>query len=119
MPGWLGRLFRRPEPTDAPDIYGRSGKWPRVRAEHLKREPACAACGKTEDLEVHHIIPVAEALRLGKPELELDPENLITLCSDPCHLVHGHLMSWVRWSPSVREDAAAYRKRLEASRSRQ
>ena len=120
MPGWLGRLFRRPEPTDAPDIYGRSGKWPRVRAEHLKREPACAACGKTEDLEVHHILPYhLDASKECDDGTNGFDGNLITLCADPCHYVHGHLMSWLRWNVSVREDAAAYRKKLEAARARQ
>lgn len=113
---FLRALFANREQST--ETYGRSGKWPRVRAEHLQREPACVACGRSDDLEVHHIIPVAEALRRGQPELELDPGNLITLCADPCHLVHGHLMSFVRWSPSVRADAAAYRKKLDEAKTR-
>lgn len=113
---FLRSLFaNREQPSES---YNRSGKWPRVRAEHLQREPACVACGRSEDLDVHHIIPVAEALRRGQPELELDPGNLITLCADPCHLVHGHLMSFSRWSPSVRADAAAYRKKLDEAKTR-
>lgn len=95
--GLLGWLFGRR------DEYGRSGAWPRVRAEHLKREPACAACGRQGDVDVHHVIPYHV-----DPRLELDPGNLITLCADPCHLVFGHLLSWRRANPFVREDAAMY-----------
>lgn len=95
----LGWLFRQ---------YGRSGAWPRVRAEHLRREPACIACGRTSNLEVHHIRPYAKF-----PELELATDNLCTLCGDPCHLVFGHLLNYrTRWNPSVREDAARYMERI-------
>lgn len=95
-------IFRRP------DEYGRSGAWPRVRAEHLRREPACIACGRDRDLEVHHIRPYAKF-----PELELSPENLCTLCSEPCHLVFGHLLNFrTRYNVRVREDAARYLARL-------
>lgn len=89
------------------DRYGRSGQWPRVRREHLEREPACAACGRTAKLEVHHVQSYSQ-----HPELELEPSNLLTMCADPCHFVHGHLMSWTRINPHVREDAARYLQRL-------
>jgi 5-methylcytosine-specific restriction endonuclease McrA len=106
MFGWL--LNRRPDDYGAP----RSGQWPRVRREHLSRQPECQACGRTKEMEVHHIRPFHD-----NPALELDPQNLITLCADPCHIVHGHLMSWLRSNKSVVEDCAAYRKKLaEASR---
>ena len=106
----LARLLGKATP-EAPDEFGRSGKWPRVRAEHIRREPECVACGRSDELEVHHIQPYHE-----KPELELDSGNLITLCADPCHFVHGHAMNW-QWSvPSVREDCVAYRRRLKAAR---
>lgn len=103
--GLLSWFFR------PPDEYGRSGQWPRVRREHLEREPACAACGRDEDVQVHHIVPYHV-----DPRLELDPGNLITLCSDPCHLVFGHLLDYRRRSnPFVREDAAAYLHRRRAT----
>lgn len=106
--GILSWLFR------SPDEYGRSGAWARVRREHLEREPACAACGRSKELEVHHVQPYHE-----HPELELDPGNLITLCGDPCHLVHGHLLNWKRSNPHVREDAARYRERMRECSSLQ
>lgn len=104
MLGWLRR--------QADDVFGRSGSWARVRREHLEREPACVACGRSRDLEVHHVLPYH-----AHPERELDPTNLITLCADPCHLVFGHLLDYRRrFNPSVREDAERYRQRMrEAS----
>ena len=105
MFGWL--FNRRPDDYGAP----RSGQWPRVRREHLARQPVCQACGRSKDLEVHHIQAFHD-----KPELQLDPSNLITLCGDPCHIVHGHLMSWLRINKDVVADCAAYRRKLaEAS----
>lgn len=94
-------------------LYGRAGAWARVRREHLEREPECAACGGKEDLQVHHIVPYSVDARL-----ELDPENLITLCAHPCHLVHGHFMSWQRFNPHVRQHCRSYRDGLERSKTR-
>lgn len=90
------------------DFFGRSGKWPRVRKQHLEKEPACVACGRAKELEVHHIVPYH-----ANPQLELDPDNLITLCADPCHLVHGHLMNFSRSNPDVRTDAEHYRRKMQ------
>ena len=107
-------LGRRPAPDPVLGAgRARSPKWPAVRAAHLKAHPTCAACGRRESLEVHHVQPVSV-----RPDLELDPENLLTLCADPCHLVHGHCMSWSRWCPTVVADVGAYRLRLEAARLR-
>jgi 5-methylcytosine-specific restriction endonuclease McrA len=89
----------------------RAGAWPRVRREHLLKEPECVACGRAKDLEVHHIVPYSK-----DHSLELDPANLVTLCADPCHFVHGHLMSWTRFNPEVREDCARYRAKLEQAK---
>jgi 5-methylcytosine-specific restriction endonuclease McrA len=108
MFSWLRRRIE--------DLFGRSDSWARVRREHLEREPACAACGRSRELEVHHVVPYHE-----RPELELDDGtngldgNLITLCADPCHFVHGHLLNWKRSNPHVREDADRYRERIRAT----
>lgn len=99
MLGWLRRTTE--------NLFGRSGAWARVRRQHLEREPACVACGRSKDLEVHHMQPYHE-----HPELELDPGNLITLCAQPCHFVFGHLLNWSRSNPMVRHDANAYRARM-------
>lgn len=64
----------------------RSPEWSKLRKQHLAVEGACAACGGTSLLQVHHIDPVHLA-----PEKELDPTNLITLCiRNLCHLEVGH-----------------------------
>ena len=83
----------------------RAADWRRIRAEHMEKEPACAACGRTHDLIVHHIIPVNVS-----PALELDLQNLITLCASPCHIVFGHFMSYRCYNKDVRKMAQEYRK---------
>ena len=107
-------LFRRTAPDPGLAAAGgvpRSPKWPAVRAAHLKANPTCAACGGKDALEVHHIQPFHL-----RPELELDPRNLLTVCADPCDLVHGHLMAWARFNPTVVADTAAYRAKLLAAK---
>lgn len=91
----------------------RSGKWPKVREEHLRKHPVCEVCGHDKGLNVHHIIPYHI-----KPELELDPDNLITL-GEECptgnhHLLFGHLGNWKSWNKDVRKDAAEWRKKIES-----
>jgi 5-methylcytosine-specific restriction endonuclease McrA len=83
-----------------------------VRREHLAEHPACAACGRAREVEVHHVIPFHD-----QPELELDATNLVTLCADPCHIVHGHLMDWKRFNPTVLEDCRRYRQNLEQAKA--
>ena len=84
--------------------FGRSSRWPAVRARHLERFPTCAACGASEHLEVHHVIPVGHARRIGRGDLELDPLNLISLCGPPrdCHWWLGHACNDRHWRPDVR-----------------
>jgi len=108
MIGWLfGRQADPSNVTGAP----RSPQWPKVRAEHLKANPACAACGGRDSLEVHHIHGFAE-----RPDLELDPRNLLTLCASDCHLVFGHLHAWTRINPDVIADVRSYRTKVEAAK---
>ena len=93
--------------------HKRSSKWPTVRKNHLKNNPTCAVCGGDKVLEVHHLISFAQ-----NPELELDPDNLITLCESKskgglnCHLVFGHLTNYKKINPNVVEDAAYWNKKL-------
>lgn len=68
----------------------RSKEWPGVRRFYLDNHPMCEVCGGNEKLEVHHIKPFHLF-----PELELDYDNLITLCESKkyginCHLFIGH-----------------------------
>ncbi len=86
----------------------RSPLWPRVRAEHLAANPACAACGKTKGLEVHHKKPFQLF-----PDLELARDNLITLCEPQnCHYLFGHGLDWKAYNPAVDHDAAKSREMI-------
>jgi len=96
MLNWLRRQ------TD--DLFGRAGAWARVRREHLAKEPTCIACGRDEELEVHHVQPYHT-----DPALELDPKNLATMCHD-CHYSVAHAYDWKSWRPDVRKLAAAIRE---------
>lgn len=78
----------------------RSPRWKKIRKDFLAKNKVCAACGSSQDLEAHHIIPVHI-----DPNLELDSNNLIALCSKSCHLLIGHLMDFRSWNPSIIRDA--------------
>lgn len=81
----------------------RSPHWPTVRKHHLEAHPTCAACGKKKKLQVHHVEPFH-----SKPELELEPTNLITLCEalgKDCHILIGHGDDFKFWNPDVTTDA--------------
>ena len=106
---WFQKLFIGPS-----QIWGgaqRSSGWDKVRNEHIKKQPVCCGCNASSRLEAHHIIPFH-----FRPDLELEPGNLITLCRD-CHWNIGHLRDWSLCNPCVVEDAETYlRKFLEARR---
>jgi 5-methylcytosine-specific restriction endonuclease McrA len=96
MFGW----FRR----RVDDLFGgRSPRWRAVRAKHLQQHPTCAACGASDELEVHHLRPVWLV-----PESELSPENLLTLCGPPrnCHWSVGHGYDTKAYRPDARSLAA-------------
>ena len=90
----------------------RSRQWPKVRAAYLAKHPKCEACGGREGLQVHHVLPVRAA---GNEDAdgdgitnELDPDNLVTLCTGGtlnCHLWIGHAGNFKTYNPCVREDA--------------
>ena len=84
--------------------YERSDAWEKVRLEHYKLHPTCAACGSKKFVQVHHIVPFQVDAK-G----ELDPTNLITLCVDvnQCHLKIGHGGAVESYNPNVVADAAA------------
>ena len=89
--------------------YGlhRSSKWPAVQKKHIQIEPACVACGSSANLNVHHILPFHFCILLGRPELELDQRNLVTLCEGTTnhHLLLGHLDNWQSYHKNVKTDA--------------
>jgi hypothetical protein len=90
----------------------RSPQWPAFRDRWIAGRP-CAVCGANQFVEAHHIIPFEMA-----PERELDEDNLIPLCSDnrgcDCHLLFGHLGSFLCYNPSVVEDAVWMRNKISA-----
>lgn len=100
LPLWL-------QPRKILALRQRASQWKKVRDEHLIKEPCCQACGRTENLAVHHVIPVSFDERR-----ELDPENLITLCTQPCHIVFGHFMNFKCYNKDVRKMAAEYRRAM-------
>lgn len=95
--------------------YGgpRSGDWVQVRTDYVRKHPRCEACGTMANLNVHHVIPFHQ-----RPDLELDEDNLITLCREH-HFRIGHdpdgkgprKPSWLLSNPNVRSDAAAWKSR--------
>jgi 5-methylcytosine-specific restriction protein A len=89
--------------------HPRSAKWPKVRKDWLRDNPACAACGSVKDLQVHHKRPFHLF-----PAEELVRSNLITLCETmgvEHHFRIGHTVSgkssWLLYNPNVVRDAAA------------
>jgi 5-methylcytosine-specific restriction endonuclease McrA len=94
-------------------IAERSPKWAKVRKDFLKLNPTCAVCGGSLKLEVHHI----KVFHLF-PELELEPNNLITLCENGkmgvnCHLSFGHLGSYKSYNETIKSDAKKWNGRFK------
>lgn len=91
----------------------RSREWARVAKEHLLREPRCVACGyRGKKLQVHHIKPFHL-----HPQLELDPQNLITLCEArgrEHHLLLGHLDAWESYNDHIRADVKHFYRKSAA-----
>ena len=79
----------------------RSSLWGGVKKHFLKDNPECAVCGSKKRLNVHHKKPFHLY-----PELELDPNNLITLCMSrkECHLVIGHGSHFSAYNPQIEKD---------------
>jgi len=97
-------------PVDGPQ---RSPQWASARKKHLVNNPKCAVCEGTKSLNVHHINPFHL-----HPELELDPNNLITLCEDAsygiiCHILIGHLGNYKNVNPNSVEDAKTWNLKLK------
>ena len=93
----------------------RSSRWYSVRKKHLLRHPTCALCGRKDKLNVHHIKPFHL-----HPELELDPDNLLTLCEANkgginCHLFFGHLGNFKMINSDSVQDVALWSAKLKAT----
>jgi hypothetical protein len=93
--------------------YKVSDQWPALKKRHLIRRPKCEVCGATRNRTVHHIKPIHLF-----PELELEPENLITLCEGGKrganhHLFVGHLMDYMSYNANVLTDVAIWNERIQ------
>jgi hypothetical protein len=104
----------------------RSPEWPRVERAHLQRQPHCVCCKPGTNgragLQVHHVFPFHYCIALGRPDLELDDRNLITLCEDEAgkpgqnhHLLVGHLDDFESSNLAVEVDAARTFYGMDAS----
>ena len=96
----------------------RSSKWAKTAKKYLKEHPACEICGETEHVQVHHIFPFHYAIALGRPDLEFDFRNLITLCQSQDgekeqnhHLLIGHLNDFRSSNLNVRSDVEKYKNK--------
>jgi len=99
----------------------RSPHWPAVERAFRESHPTCLACAveandekKPErSVQVHHCHPFHYVVALGRPDLELDPRNLVALCEDekgrPAedhHLLIGHLGNFKEGNLNVAADAS-------------
>jgi hypothetical protein len=103
-------------PSTLPATNGepaRSSRWASTRRAFLRTHPRCAACADAavpdpSTLNVHHVVPFHLVIAVGRPDLELDFRNLLTLCEggEEHHLVVGHLGDWDSYNVHVVADAA-------------
>ena len=100
---WLVRILGLDAPVVATGAPPRSSQWQTVRRRFLNANPTCAACGQSDGLEVHHVVP----FHVDR-SLELEPSNLITLCGSDCHYLFGHLKDWTSWNKNVRTDCQVF-----------
>ena len=95
--------------------HGRSSHWPAVEKAFRKLHPQCVCCvvPSTRHVQIHHRFPFHYCVALGRPDLELDMRNLITLCEHEGgpehHLLIGHLSDFKSSSLHVAEDAHTFR----------
>lgn len=93
----------------------RSTHWPKVEKAFRKLHPQCVACvvKSIKHVQIHHRFPFHYCVALGRPDLELDMRNLITLCEHEGgpehHLLLGHLDDFKSSNLHVAEDAITFR----------
>ncbi len=99
------------------EVHGirRSSKWPAVEMAWRKAHPRCAACSSKSKggIQVHHRRPFHDCILAGRPDLETDPRNLVSLCENEAgvktkdhHITVGHLGDFRSYNPDVSVDAA-------------
>jgi hypothetical protein len=95
---------------------GCSPEWPKVEKAFRAIHPQCVACivKSVAHVQIHHRFPFHYCIALGRPDLELDVRNLITLCEwkTPApnhHELVGHLADWQSSNLNVASDALVFR----------
>jgi len=88
----------------------RSSRWRKVRKEFVDTYDVCWVCDSKRGLEVHHIRDFST-----DPQLELEWDNLITLCRKH-HLLFGHLNYWKSINPQVVIDTKIWRWKIRGRR---
>ena len=91
----------------------RSSQWGAVRDAYKKENPECAVCGNKKKVEIHHKVPFNLA-----PDLELNPENFVSLCENKkyginCHLLIGHLGNYKRFNDDIEEDVFIWHRKIK------
>jgi len=89
------------------NLGGRSSKWRQVRRAFIKQNPVCAVCRTKKKLEVHHCAPFHIS-----PELELDFNNLITLCNKH-HYTFGHYCNYRSFNENIKDDALIWNLKIK------
>ena len=87
------------------------------------RQPGLRLLRRRDAIQVHHRWPFHDCVLAGRPDLELDPRNLIALCETErgvatldCHLHVGHMGDWKSYNPRVAGDAHICRASPAAKR---
>jgi hypothetical protein len=89
----------------------RSPEWARVRKSFAQKHQRCLICGiEKKSLQIHHVVPFSI-----NPDLELEKNNLIPLCTSKYwgyndHLVVGHAQNFKLENPWVLLDIVEARK---------
>ncbi len=115
----MAKLTKVDHGAEVAEVHGirRSPNWPAKEKAFRKANPTCACCGrsypKAKGIQVHHRRPFHDCILAGRPDLELDDRNLISLCENEagietldCHISCGHLADFKSYNPTVTEDAA-------------
>jgi len=95
----------------------RSPKWPEVEKAFRAKYPQCASGVENAPLNVHHMFPFHYVVLCGRPDLELDPRNLMTLCTaedTEHHVLVGHLDDYESYNPQVMEFVQTYKGKAAA-----
>lgn len=96
----------------------RSPHWSSTVKKFLAVNGHCAVCEKSTlwhgifAHQVHHIHAFHYCVLLGRPDLELDPRNLIVMCQVPGthhHLLCGHLGEFRSFNPHVVDFVKRYK----------